>query len=170
MGLTYTSVSGKTYDQLFTTTLTSAVTSVTISSIPSSYTDLVMVFSGSASATDSLYARFNGDTASNYSSTLIYGNGTTAYSDRRTSFSSALIFDGGATTGQMNTILHLMNYSNTAIYKSGLARGNSSSLYVAATVISWRSVAAINSITVGMSGGATMTVGSSVTLYGILAA
>lgn len=161
---------GATYTPIASTTIGTAVASYTFSSISGAYTDLVIVFNGSASATDSLYARFNSDTATNYSSTLIYGNGTTAYSDRRSSFNAAILFDGGATTGQMNTILHLMNYSNTATYKTGLVRGNSSSLYVAATIISWRSTAAVNSITVGMYGGATMTVGSSVTLYGILAA
>ena len=113
---------GKTYDQIFTTTLTTAVASVTISSIPSAYTDLVMVFNGSASATDSLYTRFNGDTATNYSSTVLYGNGTTALSDKRLSFNAAIIFDGGSTTTQHNNILHLMNYSNTTTYKTGISR------------------------------------------------
>lgn len=161
---------GKTYDQLFTTTLTSAVASLTISSIPSAYTDIIMVFSGSASASDNLYVRFNSDTATNYGVTELYGNGTTASASRRTSFNAALIFDGGPSTTQSNTILHLMNYSNTTTYKTGLARANDSSLYVNANVISWKSTAAINSITIGLYSGATMTVGSSVTLYGIVAA
>ncbi len=57
-----------TYEPLATTTLGSAASSVTFSSISGSYTDLVVVFSGTAGGGNSnLILTFNSDTGSNYS-------------------------------------------------------------------------------------------------------
>ena len=57
-----------TYIALATTTLSSAVGSVTFSSIPAGYRDLVLVAEGLTSgATSNVRMQFNSDTGNNYS-------------------------------------------------------------------------------------------------------
>jgi hypothetical protein len=80
-----------TYEPIATNTLSSAVASVTFSSISSAYTDLVLVVNGtSASAGDFSLQVGNGsiDTGTNYSMTALYGNGSTATSARSSTTSA----------------------------------------------------------------------------------
>jgi len=74
---------GSTYTPIATTTLGSSATSYTFTSIPSTYTDLVIVAQIKGDTTTYLNLRFNGDTGSNYSRTTLSGNGSTASSERR---------------------------------------------------------------------------------------
>jgi hypothetical protein len=67
-----------TYEPIQTTAFTSATASYTFSSIPSTYTDLVIVFVGQQNSTFSgrnLNIQFNGDTGSNYGSVQILSTG-----------------------------------------------------------------------------------------------
>ena len=99
-----------TYSTIATTTLGTAVSSYTFNSIPSTYTDLVLVFQGNESGTaDGILVQLNGDTANNYSTTLIIGDGTTATSDRNTSTSSLNLGIVNAASNATN-IFQFMNY------------------------------------------------------------
>ena len=72
-----------TYTPLQTTTLGSSQASVTLSGISGSYTDLVVVISAqgtSAGNDQDINMTFNSDTATNYSRTRLYGNGSNASS------------------------------------------------------------------------------------------
>ena len=70
-----------TYEPIATTTLGSAASSITFSSIPSTYTDLRVVFTlQGATAGISGYLEFNGISTTTYSETYLQGNGTTASS------------------------------------------------------------------------------------------
>lgn len=72
-----------TYESIETTTLGSAAANITFSSIPSTYTDLVVVYTLKAeTASADIYMRFNSDSGSNYSNTILWGNGTSAGSNR----------------------------------------------------------------------------------------
>ena len=73
---------GSTYTPIYTTTLASAAASYTFSSIPSTYTDLVIAATGLTTAGTTLAMRFNGDTATNYSDTYLLGNAGAASSSR----------------------------------------------------------------------------------------
>lgn len=165
---------GVTYEPIATTTLSSTSASVTFSSIPSTYTDLIIVTNeiGNSGSNEN-GIQFNSDTASNYSTTYIAGNGSTASSSRNTSVNK--IWFGGNIANMMSTI-HIMNYANTTTYKTAIIRtqflggGNQ---HVAAVVGLWRSTAAINTIKLDTFGSAynyLFTVGSTFTLYGIKAA
>jgi hypothetical protein len=166
-----------TYEPIATTTLGSATNSVTFSSIPSTYTDLVLVmnYSSSASATAFSY-RLNGDTASNYSETELIGNGTSATSVRYSNQTGGDIGNSitSSTAGATNTIVHFMNYSNTSTYKTALWRSNNAGTATQAGVTLWRSTSAINQIVLSLSGSFSSTptanIGSTFTLYGIKAA
>ena len=63
---------GSTYTPIATTTLSSAQSSVTFSSL-GSYTDIILVYAGTGTSTDTQGIRFqvNGDTGTNYSNTTL---------------------------------------------------------------------------------------------------
>ena len=164
-----------TYEPIATTTLGSAAASYTFSGISGSYTDLVLVFqTGMSSAGNEPLLQFNGDTGSNYSETMMYGSGTTAYS-LRNSISTAvqLARDVGLPSAlESNHIIQIQNYSNATTYKTLLARVNKGSAtysQAAAYVGLWRSTSAITSITISTTAG-NLVAGSTFTLYGIKAA
>ena len=158
---------GSTYTPIATTTLGSAASSYTFSSIPSIYTDLVLIHAGTTSGATDVYMYFNGDTGSNYSRTYVFGDGSTAGSARQTSVSS--IFWNYQNTSQSTATASIMNYANSTTYKTVLSRENPVGVATAAIVGLWRSTAAINSITIGANSG-TLSSGSTLTLYGIAAA
>ena len=162
-----------TYTPIATTTLGSAVTSYTFSSIPSTYTDLVLIISAAASSGLDLAIRYNGDSGSNYSETILTGNGTSASSTRETSQTRGLLDYNGipsSTLGNNVTIVNIMNYANTTTYKTALSRANNAGSGTDANVILWRSTSAINSVTVLSSNVNNISSGSTFTLYGIAAA
>jgi len=163
---------GSTYTPIATTVLGSGVANYTFSSIPSTYTDLVLIIAGAGAATGgNIVLQFNGDTGSNYSTTILYGDGTSAGTARVTNASNMNIGDLDAST-QSNTLINVMNYSNSTAYKAALGRGNrlNSGAATAAKVGLWRSNSAINSIKVFLSSGDNFLIYSTLSLYGITAA
>ena len=162
---------GSTYTPIATTTLGSATASYTFSSIPSTFTDLVLITNGTISTTAdaSMYWRVNGDTSTNYSATRVSGDGTSAASYRETNQTAALAGFVGNVSPSVQ-IFNFMNYANTTTYKTAITRGSYSAKNVGAFVGLWRSTAAINSITVTSLGSGNLDVGSTFTLYGIQAA
>jgi hypothetical protein len=113
----------------------------------------------------------NSDTGSNYSSTFLYGNGTSALSARVSSNTYGYANYGSAVfTSTFNVqIVQFMNYSNTTTNKTFLARGNEAASGTDAIVNLWRSTTAISTIKVYPSAQNWAT-GSTFTLYGIKAA
>jgi hypothetical protein len=167
---------GSTYTPIATQTLGSSQSTVSFTSIPSTYTDLVLVCGSITGASaNTLYMELNADTATNYSGTFLYGDGTSAVSGRGSNlkgiFIGALL--GISSTVIQNCITHIQNYSNTTTYKSTLSRWNNSASATEATVGLWRSTSAVNRIDIyigtGSSGTPTgnIAAGSTFTLYGI---
>ena len=153
-----------TYTPVASQTLSASASSVTFSNIPQDYTDLILVFSGSASTSDDFQIQVNSDTGSNYSRTWLTGNGSTAASSRGTSQSYMRVDQNGyLSTGISNIIIHFMNYSNTTTYKTLLTRANNANNGVNAEVNLWRSTAAITSISIN-----SLKAGTTFNLYGIL--
>lgn len=163
-----------TYVALATTTLGTAASSYTFTSISGSYTDLFLVANGYiTTGGQGIRIQFNGDTASNYSNTQLSGNGTSASSARDSSGTNArLTYEASWTTttadyAQIN--LSIMNYSNATTYKTFLSRANRASGGVDAIVGLWRSTSAITSITIFPAANSFVT-GTTFSLYGIKAA
>ena len=157
-----------TYVSLYTTTLTSTASSVTISPISGVYTDLVLVVSGTHTGSGLAGLRIssiNGDGGANYSDTLLQGSGTAANSGRDVNETSMNL--GLIGSSQSNSIFYFMNYSNSTTYKTVLSRGNEPSTYIRAGVGLWRNTAAITSFAIS---GVTFSVGTTFSLYGITAA
>lgn len=162
-----------TYTPIATTNGTGSSSSITFSSIPSTYTDLILIVNGAtASSTGNPCLRFNGDTGTNYSRTNLGGSGSSAYTDRETSANRILLIGGVYFSNTLNTnlIVHIQNYSNTTTYKSTLCRANKATDAVDANVGMWRNTAAINSLTFFTASGFNISSDSTFTLYGIAAA
>jgi hypothetical protein len=159
-----------TYDPIATQTLGSNSASVTFSSIPSTYTDLVLVIKPINSTPTDLWLTFNTDTSSNYSSTWLWGNGSSAGSNRDTSAARIYLLwlATSASDGSAQYIAQIQNYSNTTTNKTVLVRGGRASAAVDAGIGMWRNTAAINQIV--LSGTNVYQTGSTFTLYGIKAA
>ena len=153
-----------TYTPIATHTTTGTVSSYTFSSIPSTYTDAILVVADLGGDT-SYKVNINSDTGSNYSSTFLYGDGSSATSGRGSSVTAA------PTVGRRpgNTIMQFQNYANTTTNKTFISRGNASNHLVIATVSLWRSTAAIDSITVTPETGSFAS-GVTFTLYGVKSA
>jgi hypothetical protein len=158
---------GSTYTPIATTTIASAVASYTFSSITGSYTDLVLITNPITTANTDIKVRFNSDSGSNYSWTRLYGDGSSAASQRVSETYGEIT--NSRTTLISNSITHFQNYSNATTYKTYLSRGNAPDVLVAATVGLWRNTAAITSITLLPASG-NLDVGTTFTLYGIASA
>lgn len=153
-----------TYEPIATTTLGSAVSSSTFSSIPSTYTDLILVLNLGNSTNVGLWVNLNSDTGNNYSGTRLWGDGSAVGTDRQSNYGSFIIDVSDGKT----TLVHFQNYSKTTTYKTMLSRFSSTTGAPGANVGLWRNTAAINSITVNSS--PAMAIGTTLTLYGIKAA
>lgn len=177
MGVTYTTAAANTYVPIATTTITGSAANITFSSIPSTYTDLVLVFNGQSSraaVSDDFTVQLNSDTGANYSETQMQGNGTAGSSSRASGtsnmFGNTNCRIGGTTGAMSNVILSFNNYVNSTTYKTVLARLNASDSVVTAAVGLWRSTATITTIKISTSTSGAFTVGSIASLYGILGA
>ena len=159
-----------TMTPIATNTLASSSASITFTSIPQTYTDLVVILNGNSTsgATGSIGLRYNSDTNTNYSYTRLLGSGSAASSARGTSTDTTYIGDTGSDRAVF--IVSIQNYTNTNTYKTHLSRSSSEN-YVGAYVGLWRSTSAITSIVISPVGGSgTYASGSTFTLYGIAAA
>lgn len=155
---------GNTYTQIASTTLSSAASSVTLSGIPSTYTDLVVTVTTSTGG--DINFRINGDTGSNYSQTIIYGY--SAFGSTRTTNATSNFLNYGSNAGNFFATLNFNNYSNTTTYKTSLLRDNANGATTDVMVGLWRSTAAITSLT--FTPPSTFATGSTFNLYGITAA
>jgi hypothetical protein len=168
---------GNTYVAIATQTLGSAAASVTFSSIPGTYTDLVLVLQpASTTFADNVGLQFNSDTGNNYSSTNLSGTGSAASSGRTSSapyINVTNIIGTTGTLGAMTSTIQIMNYANTTTYKTVISRtGQNGATYngTEAIVGLWRNTAAINTIVIKQSGSPNFITGSTFSLYGIAAA
>jgi hypothetical protein len=163
-----------TYEPIATTTLTAGTASVVFSSVPQTYTDLVLVTQAKHSAGsgfEDMYLRFNSDTGNNYSFTTLSGTGSVTEGFRQGGLNKNPITYYGAlttTVGDTNQISHINNYSSTATYKHTITRANLASRGVDLIVSQWRSTSAITSITIFAST-TNLGAGSTFSLYGIKA-
>lgn len=158
-----------TYEPIATTTLGSAASTITFSSIPSTFTDLRIVMIGTAQSASFLagLVRFNSDTGSNYSYTWMYGDGSAAGSGRASNQTTINLINWtsiNSTTPGLLTfdVLSYAGSTNKTILGTGSNDQNGSGS-VERVVGLWRSTSAINTITLSNAFGT----GFTATLYGI---
>ena len=166
-----------TYTPIATVTLGS-YNNVTFSSIPQTYTDLVLVaYSNtqqSGSIADVARLVINGG-ATGLSSTILSGNGSSSTSTRETTTTSGGylgVRPAFATNLYGAITTHIMNYANSTTYKtiiSCAASDSNGSGLTQMIVMTWPSTSAITSLIFGGTGNYPGP-GTMVTLYGITAA
>lgn len=155
-----------TYVPLATVTLGSSATTVTFSSIPGTYRDLVLIVAGTVSSGHGLRVRYNGDaTDANYSRVFMFGVGSG--SPASTTASDAVALEMG--TAQTLASGQIMDYSATDKHKTGLFRGGAGNSFTFAQANRWANTAAITSLQIAAVGGITISTGTVLSLYGIVA-
>ena len=166
-----------TYEPIASTTLGATAGTIDFTSIPGTYTDLVLVLTtGGATAGASMRFRVNSDSGSNYSFTELRGNGSVAASSRDSNGTAGVI--GGGNSGSSNAVDNVytalfQSYSNTNVFKTVLGSSATASREVGRSVSLWRSTSAITSISVSLGGAFptyNMLSGTVAAIYGIKAA
>ena len=166
-----------TYTLISSNVLSSSAASVTFSAIPATFTDLVLRLSTRTDLADTsvnIYTRFNGDTASNYSTTRVanYAGGVdSARSTSQVRFNQAPWSEGTNLTASTFASSEMYIPSYTASQNKPLSvfdavENNAASAYVIATASLWRNTASITSIEMSPYSGNFVT-DSSFYLYGI---
>jgi hypothetical protein len=167
-----------TYEKIQNIVVSNSTTiTVDFTSIPQSYTDLVIVGNfGCTVGSNRSPIRINNDTNANYSTTHVRGNGSTVVSGRTSNTDSGFIFDNIAipTVFDGNCMLIFNNYLNTNTYKTFLCRYGSTSRGTGTSVNTWRSTSAVSSVQIiagsgGEPGTNYWSTNSTFTLYGIKA-
>ena len=151
-----------TYFPLANITLGASASSVTFSSIPATYRDLIMIINGTFSGSGPLEAELyiNGST-SDYSFVQMTGDGSSTSSS--TGVNPSIIMSSDPSIN----IVQLMDYSATDKHKTILIRDNIAANRVRASAIRWAQTAAITSLQLTDNAGRSLLAGTTVSLYGI---
>jgi len=152
---------------------------ITFTNIPQIYQDLMVVVNYRSTASvsqDGLYLYANNVTNGNYSSTLLYGDGSSASSTRTTGdyygATVGVMPGASATSGIFGSATsHILNYTNTTNYKTAITRvacdlNGSGRTYLATSLL--RGTAAITSLSLFVYGNSGNIVsGSTAELFGV---
>jgi hypothetical protein len=156
-----------TYTPLANVTLGSATSTLTFSSIPNTYRDLVIVasyaFPGAVGI--EVYLRLNGDSG-NGSLQGVAGSGTSTAAF--TSLSVCLSRSFGGNTTRSTSVAHIFDYAQTNKQKTVLVRCDDPIAKTEALAQRWASTTAVTSFTITVPG-STFVAGSTFSLYGIVA-
>jgi hypothetical protein len=167
------------YESIQTTTVGSGGTStITFSSIPSTYKHLqirILNRSTRADAADAIALRFNSDSAANYSWHYLRGDGTSAGSGGSVSQNEINVsYDFAASTASSGIfgvgIIDILDYANTnknKTIRSFVGNDRSGAGAVGLCSGNWRSTSATTSLTLTSYFGATFDQYSSFALYGV---
>jgi hypothetical protein len=164
-----------TYEPIATTTLGSAATAINFSSIAATYTDLRVILQFAPSNVDRAICTFNSDTGTNYSATVLRGDGTTADSVNSTNANHIqpnINSSAGTANEQQLVIIDIFSYAGST-YKtvlSDVSADRNGAGWATRSVSLWRSTSAINRIDLYRDGTYQIKAGTTITLYGIKAA
>ena len=144
-----------TYTLIEAKTLTTTTASVTFSTIPATYTDLLLkISSRNNDIYNEIHFRFNGNTGNNYSGINVYGNGSSAISSSSSSISSLQNLTVQSVSTQTastfgNVELYIPNYNssnNKSISADGVQENNATSAQAMLGAGLWAQTNAITSI------------------------
>ena len=165
------------YESISTTTLTGNQSTITFSSIPSTYKHLQLRFiakTDRAETDDYVLMKLNSDATANYSWHIIRGNGSAAIAGGSANASNIrLEYAASGNSGASNifaaSVLDILDYADTNKYKTtrilnGMDLNGSGWIYFSSG--NWRSTSAITSITLTPSFGTNFMQYSSFALYG----
>ena len=134
-----------TYELIASYSATGTVSSIDFTSIPSTYTDLVLKVSALGNTTEGMYLQFNGSTA-NFSGRYLIGDGSSALSGSLARYAGSIML---VTNTPNNTEIYIPNYAGSS-YKSysvdNAQEANATTAYVNLIAGLWSSTSAITSI------------------------
>ena len=159
-----------TYEPIQSYTISGSTTAtVDFTSIPQTYTDLILIGASGQTVAGSLRIRLNGITTTSYSNTRLEADGTTVSSSRNTNenFMKTYLASASNTYGVFS-IFNLFNYTSTSINKTALFNEYRNTKVIH-TLQLFRNTAAITQINLSAETDFFVS-GSTFTLYGIKAA
>jgi hypothetical protein len=159
-----------TYEPIATSTLSSTASIITFSSVPSTYTDLVLVVACLDSGAGRTRLRLNGNSGTSYSRINLISTGSSVASYSASNETQFDLSVAAATSSTIPTtqIISINNYSDTTANKTILSRYSLASGAVETMAGLYRSTSAITSVSYFTQG--TLQIGTTATLYGIKAA
>jgi len=149
--------------------------SIDFTSIPGTYTDLMIVLSGRSNATDvsggqSVRMRFNGTTTT-YTSRILYGNGSSAASYSPAGWAGQVVPSNYTANVFSNCSIYIPNYAGSTAKSwsvDSVSENNATTDYLEIIAGLWNGTSAITSIALTIeSGSASFQQYSSATLYGV---
>jgi hypothetical protein len=148
---------------------------IDFTSIPQTYTELMVLFSGRSSSSDAQILTFmylNGDTTNgNYATRRLWGNGSSASSSSNSYPEIATSAGSSATASTFgNVSIYLPNYTGSAnktFSTESVSEDNASAAYQSLVAGRWNNSAAVTSIKIDMNVGLIIQ-HSTAYLYGIL--
>ena len=156
-------------------TLGTTATSVTFSSIPATYRDLILVSSTAhtGGVGGGQRMRLNGDTGSNYPFVQMFGDGSSAISNSGTlDYFTPFINSNPGLSQTVLGITQVMDYSATDKHKTILLTNSSAATsqgpMVAKAAARWANTAAVTTILI-YSVSTNIEAGSTFSLYGVIA-
>ena len=161
-----------TYNAIATTTLSTGTSTVTFSSIPQSYTDLVLVYKARMATGGAVntYMRLNGNTGNNYNFAGTYYTLGVAQGSHTSSAANAACLDNVDSSWTTITHIDFNNYTSANMRKGWLVFSGAPNSQVDMKWGSFDSNSAITQIQIYNPSSVNFAVGSTFTLYGILAA
>jgi hypothetical protein len=180
--MTWASGGAGGYTLISSQTLTSAAATVTFSSVPQTFHNLQLVISGRSAASCSggdgqFYLQANGDTANNYGTQYMYGQGSVAASvGQQVAAAKPLLGNIPCSDAFANSqgqhVISLTNYAGTSFIKTGTNNGMDFNAAAASGISTyqvswyWNSTSAITSLLIGFVNGTNFAAGSTFQLYG----
>jgi hypothetical protein len=167
------------YESIATVTVpSSSVTSVSFTSIPSTYQHLQIraIARTTRTAADQATFRFrlNGDSGNNYSYHRLYGTGSNISGDGGSPYDYSYLYQGATTSDTTNifgaSVWDILDYANTSKnttvrYFGGFDNNSAGGISLGSGT--WFNTAAVSSIDVSIDGGFSIREYSSFALYGI---
>ena len=155
-----------TYEPIATTTGSGSISVIEFTSIPNTYTDLVLIFKGDTSG-GVAYLRFNDDSGANYATNILWhSDNYTTQATYGTAYTFVIPTDSGGPSNPVQQNINIQGYKNTNTFKSILSRANVTNKGIHCASLIWRSTSAITKVS--LYGGATYGAYTA-TLYGIKA-
>jgi hypothetical protein len=168
--------SGTAMTLITTQTLTNSTTAtISLTSIPNTFRDLVLVFSGNgsstATATGQLHLRFNSSSTTIYHQLFGYNNSNANIDQTQATIGDIQVFNGVGSTAAHYAIT-VFDYATASRHKQLFSRGSFTQTNQPASRANvWRSTTAVSSIQlfITLSPASTFREGTTVSLYGVKA-
>lgn len=154
-----------TYDLIASNVLSSTATSVTFSSIPNTYRDLVLVMRTRFTSATNVSILYNSST-SGYSFVMAMGLGGGSTSTDAFGSRNSFEFFNAAPDDTGMAVIQILDYAQTNKHKTAILRNNRPTSFTQMLINRWADTSAINSIEIQAT---TFNSGSSFHLYGLVA-